>query len=629
MTIMNVEEDASHSTLEDLSEDVLVSIFELLPQCDVFTKVAAVSKAMRSAVHGMTSVVVSAKEFGRPWKQAGPKLGEIVEKCHHLTEVRLEECHTGVDDEGLGRIMAKHGDTLIELSLSGPSMYHPVIECKNLSELSITQNNSMLSLTLRTPKLIKLDLSKTCLSDFDLKPMLTGAPNLKSLRLAQCKNIASLPESQPGQYAQLEQLDMSGTKMKSGTLREILQLCPRLKGLCLTNCQLLQKADISLQHLEILNLERSRNIAELKLSCPRLTKLNVEFTAITDADMSYLLEHCRNLRTLNAGYCYELGNSIVVPDGRTLELESMDLHAAYMASGSLNEICSASPKLRALNLRQCSKLGSFSFHRVCPSLRDLSLQSLVIEDTDLSQIVAACPVLDRLYIRNCKSLECGSLVSATLRVLDISLCPVTEDTLAFILANNPALEELTFNNSQHVNNPVIESQSLVSCSLILCGSIVELTVRAPNLEFLDLSNCYSMLYCNVKDCPQLEFVNVTGNPSVLSQRVLEHAPHVKLHDDRKTKLARLPTLKRKAVKSAARRLEEEERKRTLDSVELRELRALAAELEQRLGGEEMSEVQRYGVTQTLKKVNGRIKRELRTLLAELETKASTDEAAAE
>ena len=164
-------------------------------------------------------------------------------------------------------------------------------------------------------------------------------------------------------------------------------------------------------------------------------------SSIHDTGVNSLVRACVGLRRLNLRGCYNVGDMLRI----------------------------VNPDLKDLSLQACSPR---EYRVIPPMLTTLSACVRAFQSTNVSNDtvghVLGANDLYKLGLRNCPDVTGITITSHTLRMLDVSVCNITDEGLRTICAGCPSLRSL-------------------KCEL--CRKIIRPVVRSDLLEYLVVSRC--------------------------------------------------------------------------------------------------------------------------------------------
>ncbi|XP_077012099.1 F-box and leucine-rich repeat protein 13 isoform X3 [Tamandua tetradactyla] len=283
---------------------------------------------------------------------------------------------------------------------------------------------------------------------------------------------------------------------------------PRVKTLrSVSHCRNLQELNIS--DCPTLTDESMRHISE---GCPGVLYLNLSNTTITNRTLRLLPRHFHNLQNLSLAYCKKftdkglqylnLGNGchkLIYLDlsGCTQISVQGFRNIANSCTGIMHLIINDMPTLtdnciKAL-VEKCLRLTSVVFTGA-PHISDCAFKALSncnlrkIRFEGNKRITDACfkfidkhyPNINHIYMVDCKGITDGSLRS---------LSPLKQLTV-LNLANCIRIGDMGLR--QFLDGPVsskIRELNLSNCIHLGDASVVKLSERCPNLNYLNLRNC--------------------------------------------------------------------------------------------------------------------------------------------
>ena len=157
--------------------------------------------------------------------------------------------------------------------------------------------NLLLSLNGTLDFLDRLDLSRTDVSNEELKTLLMTATKLTSLHLTECKKVngTTFQNLPPGTNYNLEEISLSGTKISKSAVRRLIAAAPCLEKIYLWNCPNIGKGLFS-------------NLPPLSLFY--LEEIDLSHTKITHDDLKDLLETGKRLKKIYVHGCPNINPDI-------------------------------------------------------------------------------------------------------------------------------------------------------------------------------------------------------------------------------------------------------------------------------------------------------------------------------
>lgn len=307
-----------------------------------------------------------------------------------------------------------------------------------------------------------------------LGDVIKGIPNLESLSLTGCYNIAdnSLTNAITNDYLSLIELDLSLCKqITDATLTKIAQHMRNLEYLHLGGCCHISNHGLlfiswGLRKLKKLELRSCWNISDdgignlagLNQSAPggtsELEHLSLQdCQKITDEALANISNGLNKLVSINLSFCISVSDSGLknlakMSSLRELNLRSCDnisdIGMAYLAEGG--------SRITTLDVSFCDKIGDQALHYISQglfNLRSLSLSSCQISDEGIFKIAKTLHDLETLNIGQCSRLTDKALLAIAesmeqLKCIDLYGC--TKMTENGIKENTLKFPQLTYIN---------------------------------------------------------------------------------------------------------------------------------------------------------------------------------------
>ncbi|MCL9682529.1 hypothetical protein [Legionella maioricensis] len=289
---------------------------------------------------------------------------------------------------------------------------------------------------------------------------LLSSPKLKAITFAGNRQVQTL-EPRSFSFPCLEYVLLYNSSISGSDLSRLLADTPNLKILYLHQCSDLANFDVG----------RLNNLDELKIvstdvSLPTLYKIFLNAPNLKNLDLSGIL--LKNL------------------DGSKLSLSALETlrfaPSAIISPTDLQQLLSATPNLKTLDLNYASTLDSLGFSGCnLRSLETLNLNGSNISGVNLKQLLINAPNLQQLDLNFCRNLN-------DLEVLDINLLKLNELSLSFSTISGVNLHKLLR------RSPNLQTLDLVKCNLssfdaqdLNLASLTKLnlhgvTIPTPHLE---------------------------------------------------------------------------------------------------------------------------------------------------
>eukprot|EP00258_Populus_trichocarpa_P032111 XP_024448130.1 disease resistance protein TAO1 isoform X4 [Populus trichocarpa] len=275
--------------------------------------------------------------------------------------------------------------------------------------------------------------------------------SLKSLNLNGCSGLASLPD-RIGELKSLEWLNLHDCSGLTSLPDRIVEL-KSLKSLNLNGCLGLESLPDSigeLRCLTMLNLSGCLKLTSLPDSIGMLKCLYVlHLTGCSGLEsLPDSIDELRCLTTLDLSGCLKLAslpNNII-----DLEFKGLDKQRCYMLSGfqKVEEIASSTYKL---GCHEFLNLGNSRVLKTPERLGSLVwLTELRLSEIDFERIPASIKhltKLSKLYLDDCKRLQCLPELPSTLQVLIASGCISLKSVASIFMQGDREYEAQEFNFS--------------------------------------------------------------------------------------------------------------------------------------------------------------------------------------
>eukprot|EP00050_Salpingoeca_kvevrii_P007254 m.294857 g.294857 ORF g.294857 m.294857 type:complete len:677 (-) comp13071_c0_seq1:406-2436(-) len=397
-----------------------VTMAPRMPSALIFNTVGRVGHLMRRLELGFGS---ANDEF----------LAAIGAGCPHLHSLEARGS-VGVTDLGIAHLAAGTGSSLRSLvladchDLTDVGIAAVVESCQNVSHLCLAGSFQLTGAPLTALRgLSSLDLSfSPGITSAAVAQVIRTNPNIKGLSLAGCPHLDDSVLYAIATLSHLERLDISHCTGFSGTgLTTVLRACRRLVSVGLSNCP----------SVEVVELE------------------GLKLCSLTHVDIS------NNLY---------LSDRALFALARAVQLTSVNLSGCLnVTDNGVCAILAACPKLRSLNLGNCTSLSATTF-------RELAVCSSSIEALDFMNMrhINHLVLLQTL-------LSCHSLVS-----LNLSGCRIDDSMISLLASSHRDMQLVNLGDCSHLAKSAFSDLAL-RCrklkDLVLFGSTLELD--DPSLQF--------------------------------------------------------------------------------------------------------------------------------------------------
>lgn len=200
-------------------------------------------------------------------------LRKLLKKCPNLKKLELAYCKKISDDwiNDLELPLLESLDVSNTSLITHEGLKKLLKKCPNLKILDLSyckkiSDDWINDLEVPLPNLESLDIGGASLTDQGLSQLSKKYPNLKTLRLYNCKKISGNNLSADLNLSCLESLDVSYSSLSSEGLKKLLRRMPKLKTLDMNNCKI--QIDAELQSLldEIPNVMMDDDSADSELA---------------------------------------------------------------------------------------------------------------------------------------------------------------------------------------------------------------------------------------------------------------------------------------------------------------------------------------------------------------------------
>lgn len=331
--------------MNELSVELLQYIFEFVDSHFRINTLQRVSKLWKSVIHNSDTLSLDAIDLPYSWKNNMDtrilyfKELRSLELCnfkHHLNDAvsSLILYFNNIKFTKQIKPILSHSLEALDFSNSSISDFSFILNNFPNLKILILSGCPHLSFTDYTSlephmSLVSLDISRTSLSDNQLRSLFKRVPNLIQLSLASTKfsfpdkpDSSLIPDPKPSLPSKLKILDISKCpNIPHRSLQSVLDHSPQLHRLISRNTpsERHARAPLVLSHLRLAALDISNSFfTHLHVRLPSLTELNLKGTAISDQNFSLILKEAweanlSNLEDINISDCFEL-KSPQLPD---------------------------------------------------------------------------------------------------------------------------------------------------------------------------------------------------------------------------------------------------------------------------------------------------------------------------
>jgi Ca2+-binding EF-hand superfamily protein len=329
-----------------------------------------------------------------------------------------------------------------------------------MSDIPLAKELSLIGLN--TPVLEWLDVGDTPMRDEAMVWIAKGAPKLRYLRIANCREVTSRGISMVLEECTcLETLDGTNLRGAASTLFEAAAESPfimhrslpcSLEKVVLDGVMMFRDAGLiamgtlcpNLQSMSLVGNSHltDRGIMDWAKKCPQLQELHLtadyqtnvgdpfSCARVSDAGLRCIAAGCPRLRSIRVSACHRLSDKgVLVLAAKCRELVCVHLSTnPRISDTSLLAIGSACPNLEELNISHCEDCS----------------------DDGLVSVIRNCTRLTTLYAGNCHRLTDKSLIemsrySGLLRTLRVPQCPrLTDLGLSRLASRCWLLEDASF-----------------------------------------------------------------------------------------------------------------------------------------------------------------------------------------
>lgn len=308
----------------------------------------------------------------------------------------------------------------------------------------------------------------------------------------------------------------------------------------------------------IMDQARKWDLEELAILCETVLKRYIDRTNVFEILLAahakgwfYLKNACIDfINQMNLGIVLEKGEpNQLICRLRDLKFHTLDDYTKVQSevtmlqfAGSLpgesgfNEIISATPKLRSLDLSESNHYEE-AFQDLPSTIQELILNRCPwIDAKSLSVFAKACPNIHKLHLVNNQQLDISAYAQLQsfpkLQMLNLARCGIKDDGFKVVMAAARSLEEVNLSDCADITPFGFTELARVSPSLqyiyasrteIDNGSLAEIGEHCKRLAFLDISRCGNITSKGIQEivrlCPTLRTLVVTGTQ--LSGKIID------------------------------------------------------------------------------------------------------------
>ena len=378
--------------------------------------------------------------------------------------------------------------TLEELSLNKCDRLEALGKDKTFQKLEILDIRNcenLKKIRIKAPRLLKIKANNTSLKELSLNgcERLTAIgedealvfPKLEVLEISECTNLKNARIIAPN----LRSLKIAHNS-KLGFIREMIISCRNnLKELSLIEWELLKTFfDIVFPNLEVLHVNKCKNLERLQIKAPNLLELKIDNNpklAIKETIIAYK----ESVTKISLSKCEQLE---VIEEDEALVFSKLEVLEISECTNLKNARIIA-PNLRSLKIAHNSKLGSI--REMIISCRN-NLKELSLIEWERLKIFfdIVFPNLEVLHVNKCKNLERLQIKAPNLLELKIDNNPklAIKET---IIAYKESVTKISLSKCEQLEtlgkNEGIVFRKLKFLNISACENLTRLSVNAPNL----------------------------------------------------------------------------------------------------------------------------------------------------
>ncbi|MFY7843408.1 MAG: hypothetical protein ACOVOR_05285 [Rhabdochlamydiaceae bacterium] len=365
----------------------------------------------------------------------------------------------------------------------------------------------------------KINLSSCSVSHESLLKLFKMSYRLEEIDLSHChiKEVFSNHSGPP--LSKLKKIDLSNSNITATELVYLFRLASSLTELHLEGCE-----DIKIGDFEGL---QKKDLSQLKI-------LNVSKSAITDVQLKQLLNCAEGLKELDVNGCTKISNAFSDLSFKGLgQLEKVDLSSSSVHRNDIIKLLKAAPDIEELNLSHCLGVKDvfyyYSSAGSLPKLKKIDFSYSNVTLIDLTFLLANQPPIEELYLEGCEDIQIGDFEDlqkedlSQLKILNVSKSAITDVQLKQLLNCAEGLKELDVNGCTKISNAFsdlsfkglgqLEKVDLSSSS-VHRNDIIKLLKAAPDIEELYLEGCEDIQNGDFEglqkeDLSQLKILNVS------------------------------------------------------------------------------------------------------------------------
>lgn len=231
-----------------------------------------------------------------------------------------------------------------------------------------------------------------------------------------------------------------------------------------------------------------------------LTSLMVYETSLTDDCITFTVQNCPYLKSLNINSCKNLTDlSIISIATHCKKLEELLMSNISISKIYIAAIIKSIPTLTILDISESQYISeTTSFANIASSFSSQCLTNLNLSYNDIVDLVVVkitknCPALTELNLAECEGIGSGPFETfcANLNVLNLHSCSnITDEAIISLSMNAPKLSDITLVGCFNITNAAYES--------LLKGCPNIHTLRLGTNDF-EVSTANMILNANISD----------------------------------------------------------------------------------------------------------------------------------
>ena len=446
------------------------------------------------------------------------------------------------------------------------------VESLDLTGCQLLTDASLLHEGTICPRLKKINISKTKVTDDGLEKLVKKYPALEAVYCSRCRNLSRVfetlsrlsslktffhPYDDCYEYCE-DTIMMASTMLKNNPRLQHIRLCDNHIGNDVIMTVSEYCKDVETLEIPSCSQFSGDTLSQCVANWPALSSLDISGTTLTDNHLRTIIDTCPKIKELNVSECRRITDVSVIylAQSRGASMEVLRLNDSSSYSGNVTDVA-----LQEIGQR-CNMLTEV-YISFCPSVTDSGVQALLkgcpkmmvldisgclsLTDSALSGLTVACPDIRRFNASGCVQLTSRSInnilqYGRKLRCLELMTCHYlcklrfmfqepseAASIISTVAASGEDCIEKTTNddNSKEgislkgVNARLytvlcsqLHSVDFSFCSKIDNNSLIQLSTFCKQLQYISVQGCYQLTDMAMeevtKKCQKLAAFNISG-----------------------------------------------------------------------------------------------------------------------